>query len=89
MVQLSSIPENSTCVPFATTWTIRVWRAPQMDINQATPWVIKSPLEPSTTEGDPQNTTRGRGNIATLSVAGQVLFSYLFFDFKFFILIDF
>lgn len=40
VVAFSSVLENFAGVPFTKTWTIRVWRAPQVDIDERAPWVI-------------------------------------------------
>ncbi len=39
-VCISAILENFAGVPFTHTWTIRIWRAPPVDIDKDAPWVI-------------------------------------------------
>lgn len=54
ILSFSSLLENFAGVPFTTTWTIRVWRAPRVIVDPETPWVI-SPVREDWSSPTPQN----------------------------------
>jgi hypothetical protein len=45
IVAMSSLMENLAGVPFSRQWTIRVSRAPRIEIDEGAPWAIEPPQE--------------------------------------------